>query len=281
MIIVLFPAGAFGSTVEYCLRQFSCELTKVKATVLDNGSMHGYQKEFHPLTVDEFARNQLDYEIVTPVYPGFDYLSPLQTIQQFEQYLDHNQKVVLIYFKDLDMAQRNQLFCYHKIPILFDTIMTNKHKDWNSNYQSWHDMQIYELREALSFHIDQLQGFLEIPKQVNQNWLFVTPDDLLYNFKNTVLKIMNYLDLTQDTQHNLDDFYKIWMPRQKYILDEFDLINQITQHIESGGDLIWKKLSIMGEAIVQSRLRKMGLEIACNRLDQFPTSTQDLRKIIL
>ena len=86
MIIILFPSGGFGSTVEYSLRQFSHELPKVSASVLDNGSMHSYNKEFHPVQIDQFQQiKKGDYKIVTPVYPGLDYMSPAETIKQFKK----------------------------------------------------------------------------------------------------------------------------------------------------------------------------------------------------
>jgi hypothetical protein len=282
MIIVLFPAGAFGSTVEYCLRQFSNELTKVVATIVPDGSMHTFQKEFHPLTIDQFVQRKHDnFEIVTPVYPGKDYLSPRHCIDQLVKNINVDQKALVIYFSSLKMAERNQLFCYYKIPTFLDTIMKNKHVSWNVQYKSWKDMQPFELREALSFFIDQQSQHLEVTQHLRKNWLFITPDDLLYNFEITILNIMKYFQLTVDTEQNIGKFADLWATKQKYILEEFKQIEQITNDINSNLDLAWNKLSIIGEAIIQSRLRRKGLEIACDQLNQFPTTIHDLQKLIL
>jgi len=282
MIIVLFPPGAFGSTVEYCLRQFSQELTKKSAVVLEDGSMHGYDKEFHPIFIDDFIdSNKNFFEIVTPVYPGKDFMTAQQTVSKLEKHIDGNQKLILIHLPTFDMAERNQLFCYHKIPDLLETVMKNKSQDWNSNYKSWKDMQIFELREALSFFIDQQEQHLGIVSLAKPHWLCVTADDILYNFENTVLNMLQYLELSFDHTQNLKIFYLDWFEKQKYILDEYAVIEQIFYNLEHRNHYTWGKLSIMGEAIVQSRLRRAGIEIACHGINEFPKNLQDLQNLFL
>jgi len=283
MVVVLAPSGAFGTTVEYCLRQFSNELTKVVATIAPDGSMHTFEKEFHTATIEQFLQiKHKNLEIATPVYPGEDYLTAKQTIDHLAQCLDHDQKVLVIYFSSVQMAQRNQLFCFYKIPwLFFDTIMKDKHLEWNVQYKSWKDMQPFELREALSFFIDQQSQYLEVKPNQKENWLYITTDDLLYNFKHTILDIIKYFQLTVDINQNIDEFSVAWLSKQKYILDEFEQIEQIMSSLNSGVDISWNKLSIISEAIIQSRLRQAGLEMACDQLNQFPTTTHELQKTIL
>jgi hypothetical protein len=280
MIIVLFPAGGFGSTIEYSLRQFSNELPKISATVLDNGSMHSYEKEFHTGIIEQFLKiKDTDYKIVTPTYPGHDYLSPAATLQGYKNNIDSMQKVVLIYFTNLEMAERNQLFSYYKCPTFLDDVMKDKHMTWNVNYNSYKDMQPFELREALSFFIDQQSSHLEI--SIDSNWLCITPDDTLYNFKNTILKIIEYCELTVDRSQNLDEFYNNWFKKQQYIIKEFEQIVNIMDSIKLGYTMTWDKLSIVGEAIIQSKLRRQGIEIACHNLNEFPTSIDNLKKVLI
>ena len=282
MIIVLFPGGAFGSTIEYSIRQFSNELQKVEATVMEDGSMHSYTKEFHPATISEFLKiKDSKFEIVTPTYPTLDYLSPSETILELKKHINSEHKVLLIYFTNLEMAERYKLFGYYKIPDFLDTTMKDKHASWNVNYSSYKDMQMFELREALSLLIDQQVEYLEIHDSIDNNWLCITPDDLLYDFRNTISKIIEYTGLTIDHSQNIEEFYKEWFKKQQYIIDEFEKINAIVDSINSGSNMTWDKLSILGEAIVQSRLRQQGIEIACHGLNQFPTNTNDLTKVLL
>jgi hypothetical protein len=142
-------------------------------------------------------------------------------------------------------------------------------------------MKLYELREALSFNIDQAPTYLDLGNCINSNWLCITPDDVLYDYQKTICKIIDYCGLTIDPDQNIEKFYHNWFTKQQYILDEFDNINLILQHLDSDNVFSWNKLSIVGEAIVQSRLRAQGIEIACYNLNTFPSNTQDLKKVLI
>ena len=282
MIIVLFPVGSFGSTIEYCIRQFSNELTKVKADVLDTGSMHSYKKEFHPCSFDDFLQiYNNNYEVVTPVYPNCDYMPVEQTLKWFKKNIRTSQKVVLIYFSNIAMAERNQFFAYHKVSGFLNNVMQNKQTSWNPIYKSYTDMQLFELREALSFFIDQQYANIVDPGVVNTNWLCITPDDILYNFKNTIIKIIDYFGLTLDHSQNINEFYVDWFNKQRYILDEFNTIDNIMHSFKLNQNLSWNKLSILGEATIQSRFRQQGIEIACYNFNQFPTDMVSLQQVLL
>lgn len=282
MIIVLSPVGGFNSTIEYCIRQFSNELTKVPAVVLDTGSMHSYRKEFHPITIDLFFKNSHDkHEIATPIYPGNDYLSPIDTVMKFKENLDPAQKVLIVHFDTEQLAEQNQLFSYHKLPNLLPDVLKDKHKVWDSTYDSLEDMQPFEIREALSFFIDQQLAHLEVHKIINNHWLSITPNDLLYNFKNTILKIIDYFELTVNPDARIEEFYAHWISKQRYIITEFEKINNITDNIILDHPMSWTKLSILGEAIIQSRLRRRGIDLACHNLNDFPTDIASLKNSLL
>lgn len=286
MIIVMYPAGAFGTTIEYCLQQFSNEFTKLSAEVLNDGSMHSIRKEFHPISFEQFSKvYDKPHNIVTPVYPNLDCLSPEETIALYKTHLLENQKVLLIYFPTVKMAQDNQLFCYYKIDLFLEIVLKNKVQNWNKNYQSYKDMQQFELREALSFLIDQQSFNCNIQPDNYKTWMCINSDEILFNFKNTLLRIMNYFELTVDSSADIDKFYNNWFQKQQYILDEIRIIDTIVDTIltqpNSLATFHWNTLSIMGEAIVQSRLRHHGIEIACQGINQFPTNSSELKKLFI
>ena len=282
MIIILFPSGSFGSTIEYCLRQFSNELTKVDAVILENGSMHSYYKEFHPDTAKEFSEHKhLSYEIATLLYPNKDLLPPIASIKELSKFIDSNDKVVVIGFDTADMAERNQLFSYHKTHDFLTSVVSDHYKSWNSAYESIEDMQPYELRESISFFIDHQSYYIDVHKNIMEHWLYITPDDILYNFKNVMLKIINHCNLTVNNSIDIDQFYEEWFRKQQYILKEFNTINTIIESVKSDNYIEWEELSIAGEAIVQSRLKKLGMELACYNLNKFPTNISKLKEFII
>jgi len=279
MIAILFPAGAFGSTIEYSLREFSVNLRKVKATITSTGSMHSFHKEFHPITLIELEKIQThNYEIVTPVYPGRNYLDPGATVEKMIKFLPA--KTVFIHFDTVAQFERNLLFCYYKIPNLIDYILKNKAANWNPEYTQVQQMQPYEIREALSFQFDQANDYLTVQKQTPATWLHVTPDQILYDFGSTLQKMIEYCGLTRDPHTNPDVFYSAWFASQQYILYEFHTTQQILNNLNNN-DFAWQPISIMAEALIQAKLRQQGWEIACYQLNQFPTCTKDLKKVMI
>lgn len=278
MIAILYPIGTFGTTLEYCLKNFSRELTRVEAYVKDDGSMHSFSKEFHPITFQQYLDKKSEtYEVISPTYPTQDYTKPLDSLIQWSNILPKQCHCIVVYFDSREQYERNVLFCYYKIPSFFDHVLKDKAQDWNHSYASHHDMQVWELREALSFYIDQYDNYADIGQHIPKNFMKITPDDVLLRLPNMLEQMLTFCNLTPSLD-NLQDFYQGWKIKQQYILDEFDTVNKICTSIKNHNTMAWHKLSIIGEAIVQSRLRRQGTGLKCYNLVDFPTNTVELEK---
>jgi len=278
MIVILFTAGNFGSTIEYCLRTFSKELKKVQFGLLDDGSLHGYEKSFHPVKFDQWHDRASEIDIATPVFPNLNYESPMASLLFYKTQLEKKDSVIFIDSDSLDQAQRTQLFNYHKNKNngLLDIIMRDKPQDWNPQYKHWQDMKIYELREALSFFVDQQQEHVNLKIHAPPHWFVTNPDKIIYDLPGEIASIILHCGLTANYQ-GMQEFYAQWIDKQKYIVDEFDLIMEILNHVETGQFLSWPELSLFGEAILQSRLTRMGWNLNMTDMNQFPLNTADLR----
>jgi hypothetical protein len=282
MIIILFTPGNFGSTLEYCLRTFSQELKKVDFGLLSNGSMHGYQKECHPTSFAAWHHfYNCNKEIITPVFPNFDYLLPRDTLELYRQHINTEDRVILIHSTSIDQAQRTQLFAIHKIgqDDFLDGAMKDKANSWNPGYNHWQDMQKIELREALSFHVDEQSKNVNLGYYMPENWFKITPDDLLYDLPTILPKLLDYCDLTWN-HLDCDPFYQDWYDKQQYILREFSLISRIASSVKTGLDFQWSPLSLYGEAILQSRLRQRGYELNMQNLDELPTALSGIENVL-
>lgn len=275
MIAIFFPCGAFGSTLEYCIRRFSKEFETITAEVLLDGSMHGYNKEFHPLSIDEFYKINNKIDIVTPIYPNLSLSTVDETVDEFIKLVKCS-KVIFITLDDIKMVERNWLFAYHKIGLDAGFHLSADYKKWNQSYLSFHDMVRWEQREWLSFTINySINKFTTIKNKAQDNWLLINTEDILYNFRKSLKKIFNYLELTFNDD-GLDQFIIQWTEKQQYIIDELNLINKIIEKFCKRELFVWNNLSIMGEAIIQSKLSKIGYELKCYNLNIFPTNTDEL-----
>lgn len=279
MITILFPAGAFGSTIEYCIRRFSAEFETVNATILDNGSMHSFAKEFHPTTIEQYKDILNSMGIVTPVYPNNSLLSAVESVDEFIK-ISKSPRVVFITLNDSAMVERNWLFSYYKIyKIGIDQIIPKTYDKWNKNYTSDSDMMIWERREWLSFIIkDSIKDFTSAAATIQPDWLKISSEDIISNFKLTIFRIFDYLGLTF-IDDNIDGFIEEWNLKQQYILNEMSLINLILKKICLNEYYSWEKLSLVGEAIIQNRLINLGYNLKCFDLNVFPTNTAELSSL--
>lgn len=278
MIIILFTAGNFGSTMEFCLREFSQELKKVHTQVQANGSMHGFSKEMHLWKIESIQSHRDNrIEILTPTWPGLNYLSAQETVAYWQREITAQDKTIFITGSCMQDWERTIMFAHHKLQNLqLDVIIKHKARSWNPVYDSWQDMRRFELREALSFYVDQHLDFIGIDQSVPESWCRVYPSEILYNFESTVRRILDFCHLTYNDK-SIQAFYENWFSKQQYILKELETIDQITSNLDNQTSWSWQPLSIMGEAIIQSRLRRQRIELLCHELDIFPHNLDMLR----
>lgn len=285
MICILFPPGGFGSTIEYCIREFSLEFDSINAEVSADGSMHDFKKQYHPSLLYEYQSiKDCTEDIITPVYPNFQ-TTPLECVELVISQLKKDDKVIFVTFPDLYQSERNFFFAYHKIYVyknsMFRKINELKvYKNWNSKYNSAADMQIWEQREVLAMEFDQTFVNHIVPKNiVGNDCLCITPSDILDNFESTIRKIMEFLNLTF-VDANFIDFKNKWLDKQKYILNGHSLVENIVHNTISNKEFCWDKLDLAYEAFVQYRLKRMGFDLRCFDLNTFPTNSLELHKLL-
>ena len=277
----------FGSTIEYALRTFSQEYDCVDAVILPDGSMHhSYDKEMHIAKKDELndlKKIQSD-TITTPIYPFRDLDLP-QILDYFSLYLEDS-RPILVYADNLRSVELNLLFQYHKCCIgagegLGIFCHHNSHNiiHWNPEYKHWKEMQPWELREWFSlFYAEGTQEWIQSQNQVSDSFLKITNVEMLYDTESSLIKMINHCGLT--LTGDLDLFVKKWQRAQQYIVDEFDLLDQIIDCTINQKEFFWQHTHVIAEAIVQQRLRTHGYEIQCDGLDIFPTDSKTLYNIL-
>lgn len=283
----------FGSTIEYVLRSFSNELDDLNATILEDGSMHSFRTQKHLTNKDDFISFFSDRDplvsVITPIYPFKDSKLP-GLLDICRPLLTDNDYRIMIYADSFEYAELNMLFQYHKIAMgealqfgldIFCGNNTSDIVQWNPTYTHWSQMKPWELREWFSFFYPQwIQEWLDAPGQVDSTWLKVSTRDILTNTQDTFAKIIAHSDLSAK-QDELTVFSNVWRDKQQYILDEYQVINQIIQHTLNSTEFDWEPRNIIAEAIVQQRLRTAGFEIQCDGLDTFPTNSSTLRSLLI
>lgn len=291
MITVLFPTGMFGSTIEFCLRRFSEEIGMADAEICNDGSMHSFNKTNH-LTeftqpVNAIPDMPAQFNILTPVYPPLDNynLTAHQSVDKWSMILsNYSSKVIFIRPVTDSEIERNNLFSFYKTKkfekSFMHSVLALKEKNWNAEYTSWKDMKPWEVREALSFYCtDNKKTFSNIVDADRPDWLCIGADEIIYDFVSVIKKIFDFVGLTFNLL-DIEEFYKEWFQKQQYVIKEYNLVKKIFNSIKKDNYLEWGsgELSICSEAILQSNLRSIGIDLACANLNNFPTNTTNLKK---
>ena len=291
MIHVFYVPGMFGSTIEYCLRRFGMGENNLQSSPLPDGSMHDFDRHAALTTLEEVQQwvtqdHASDLIVTTPIYPFRDH-DLKDIIAVLHQRLGSQDRCVLMYAPDQDAAELNLLFQYHKIAmghrlhhgmVIFGASIEDL-RAWKADCQTWQDLSRWQLREWLSLDYRSLfPAWIQQHQQAPKSWLRISNRDFLQAPQQTLDIIATYCGMQLD--RSVEDFIQVWRSRQEYVVKEFALINDIMYNINDK-DFCWAPISLAGEAILQQRLRDLGIELACDGLDIFPTSSRDLNNFFI
>jgi hypothetical protein len=287
----------FGSSIEYMLRMYSNNFlypvrlrrnqTNTAITgIQSDGSMHGFRKELHIGSLSAYGQN-IDVEISTPTYPTPDgTLLKILKVYPFKP----SSVNVLLYADSLRAAEINILFQYHKIAVgavmKFGLgIFSNGHENendivnWNNKYTHWSQMQPWEWREWMSlFYTTWVQEWINSQHEVPDNFLKISNTEMLFQPKDTITCIFDFCNVP--ITGDLDLFVNEWAEKQQYVIDEFNVLDDICNNTINNIAFSWEQLHIVASAIVQQRLRSLGYEIRCDGLNTFPTDSTTLYNLL-
>lgn len=288
MIHIIFVPGMFGSAVEFALRSHTVEGDNPAGNIKADGSMHSFLKQFHSAWSTKPETLSADIWITTPIYPEYNMYLP-EIVNKMQKYSTtwKSDKKVLIYAIDRKWAEINLLFQYYKIAvglkkdldIFFSGLNTDNVKQWNPLYQTFKDLKPWELREWLSLcYPDWIQKWIDSPAYVDDDFLLISNKEIIENTEYSFSKIIDFCGLTR--ANSLSQFVIEYQSAQKYVLDEYKIIENIVQYSIDNQHYCWDDLNIVSEAIVQQQLRAHNFEIRCNGLDIFPTDAVTLHKLL-
>lgn len=291
MINIFFVPGAFGSTVEYVLRSHTKEYSIDPISVSADGSMHAVKWLSHHSSLtglkNYFENYKKPNDIVTTGYPSQD-ANLGEMLKESKKHITIQDRNVLIYCDGIEFAEQNLLFLYHKLAAgkvvqigLGVFAGTRKHdlSGWNPTYKNWKDLQPWEFREWFSLYYPKmLVDWTSSVNLVDNSFLTVSGNDILYNTAPTFRKIIDFCNLTANK--DLTTFVEEWQGKQQYILQEYKTVCTIVDCTIKKQPYTWNNLNIIAESIVQQRLRQQGFEIKCDGLNEFPTNSQDLYALL-
>lgn len=292
MIHILFVTGSFGSMLEWGIRSYASQYQDPVMGVNPDGSMHVHKKLCHPLVFKELEYiNEINDPmcITTPIHPMIDCHSD-KVINFFNKEKFTKDKKILIDVPDTRTAELIILMQYYKISIGLDQTLNSifnndvcKHNitRWNLNYKHWNEMELWELREWFSlFYIEWVTEWITAKDHINDSWLLVNPIELVNNYKSVIKQTIEFCNLTYVDNVYSDNTSTEWVTKQLPIIRQIELIDQIVSSTIETKPFGWEPLTVLHEAMIQRRLRDYGYELKCYKLNDFPTNTTELNRLL-
>jgi len=255
----------------------------------------------HPEDWEAYCKTDLDLKIAK-IHPKIKKTDSIQ--KNIQWFTDTTKRVILLYFtpETKVLGINNWVTKVFGINNWVDKVkqdwwdwhistggidLSEISEKWNlPNIKNQHEIPQWVKREFLSYYLlpaweDQVEWYL--PDRLNNDrCLLISVSDLLSNFLSTINQIKFFCELDfKKNPNELLPFHHKMLLLQKNLGQDL-LFNQILHCTLSDKKLDWSDqyLSLATESLIQHELRKNRFEIACDGLDNFPTNSEELKKII-
>ena len=287
-ICIIYNGGSYGTFVEWCLNYFSDLMFDKSLPFTDTGNSHkfnGNQLVNFQGCVD-FAESNSTASIVR-FHPKTQID---ENIIDNLLYINMHFKKIIYLIPNVDTIAWNMNNKFEKI--WTEGWLLHNEPSYSNNLTCWEgnnldQMQLWEKREFLSLYIYP-QHLSEIEfdkhqyiKDTFSKIQFVTIESLSDNFKDTIITLLNYCNLTPHRLDQIDYIYKEWIKLQ-YHCNKDQIVRTIVHSILNNIYYDWSnfKLTLVDEALVQYYLGENNIKIKCYNLNTFPTNTTELKEYL-
>lgn len=266
MIKICFPPGCYGTYFARCIYNFTNlrigPFEEFKFCKYGSSHIHRSKNNAHSVIqhghIETMNLNKDDQIVV--ILPcrdhALDYFNNQFVKQQHEQLISYVVKIQPQ--KDIE----------HKLKTHW-----NYHNEFNNTIPRW------ILREWSSFWIeDVLNTAYDPTKYISLNSVAkLSTQDIFENFVDTFLQTVSQLDLTITVDvETIHKQHCKFLQSQK-LHNSQHKCKQYVNDVTAGNQTQMTLLTIFDEAYIQSLLRQLNIEIRCEGLNTFPTTTQDLK----
>ncbi len=284
-IIVAYPPGAYGTFLEWCLTYFTGQLPAGEQSwpfVDSTGSAHRFRGNQIKQPARAFQINE-----------GFNnidmYLQNDKSVAFARTHADFTdmQEYITAYYKHI-----KQVIYIRPTPAtlllvlnnFIDKVSHNEIKKLSFKHVR-EGMDVWEIRESISFWFDEYCEYMESFYSVTDNCVIIELTDLVSDLKTTLDKLFTTTGLNWSHSHSKDlgVVTERWLSLQKH-LNKDTVCQSIVDSIINSTHYDWadQNLTMYDEAFVQWTLRDLhGLAMRCYNVNVFPTNTNDLRNLLI
>ena len=294
MIAIVYNGGAYGTYLEWVLTTLTTDIP-IHAPFTSVGNSHNFSKNYFSTEGNPFLDKTvqgrwnkfLNNKTIVNLHPKFSKYEKLST--KLNSIVDSVKYGIYLY-PDRNSVLLNVNNFYTKIwndwweerltdPVFYNNLFDNFPISKDTEIS---DIPVWIKREILSFNlmpswVDQVEWY-HPDTWTHSRCQLVLINELLYDFKNTILKLQNFCNL--DFKKSVDDIipYHIKMLSLQKWLTQDQLCKKIIDSITLNQVFDWsdQELPLPSQSWIQWQLRNLGYEIQCHGLDIFPTNTTQL-----
>ena len=295
-IVVAYNGGSYGSYLLWLLWTLTSDNDIVNPFNKENGNSHEFYKyarnDILPLNPNDLLNNisvsKAKFIKVHPKIHATDNVA-----NTMDTLVDKFGQAILIYPSHNTYLLNINNFFSKIWTNLWESLLT--YINVNDIYDNYPDAQGLELeqlpiwlvREYLSFNVfssweSQVDWYLP-DYYSNKDVHLVKIEDILYNTKSVLqnIKQMYNLEWTKSIE-SIMPYHNTNLNLQKNLKQD-QICNQILNSIFSDTNFSWSgnDLTLISEAYLQKKLRDSGYDLRCHNLNTFPTTTTQLKEIIL
>ena len=290
-IPVMFTGGAYGTYIEYLLNTWTSQGEQTNQHVspfTDKGNAHAYVGH-HLVNMAGWREylNQKDTFRFVRFHPKTN--SNENISNNIAEVSAQVNNAILI---EVDSASKLLVLnnYYSKIWDNWEEHQFNDSIDISIIYKNWpvkpntplKDIPKWILREFFSYYlIPAWEDLIKMPKTIPNNVFVLTVSDILTRFSRYRWpKMLTYCGLTENK--DITSIHATMLSTQKYVSHQraCDCIIDSILHDDVTYDYSEFALSFIDEVYLQHMLRGKGIELKCDGLNQFPSSTKKLLELI-
>jgi len=261
-IATLFTPGAYGTFISWCIYSFS-ELNlsdQIFSPIDVGGSAHKFR----------YAEGK---HIVSPTHKPLD-----STYKNYILVKCDKDKIINYIDNQLQKQSLNDVTSF--IESFFP--------DYNNKLSnSWNGISNWELRELLSFFLEdmitstknQIDSF---HTEVNVNKCYTLyPEQFILDAAVELEKILIFFNLKKHSRFDLLESHVLGYLNRQQNFHKSDQLDKFIEFTINNLDYQLNNLTLFDESYIQGKLRNQGYEIKCYNLNQFPTSSTELFKLLV
>lgn len=269
MIKILFPPGCYGTYLTRCIYNYS-DLRQEEFTDFEfenYGSSHVSANSLIP-------KNKLQRGHVTTLKIDKEdaVISLLPDSNESLEYWNNQ------FYKQ----KQGQIIQYINGGFSKQSIAENFKNNWGYTKKIDQNTPHWIIREWCSFWItDNWSNAYDRHKYQQAGTLSVEVCDLLTDIGATLNCIFDHLGLRFSVQRNLiEKTHREFLSSQKFLYSQSNCQLSVDYVLNSSLDIDISAQTIFDEAYIQHLLRAEGYEIQCDGVNDFPKSSNELKKII-